>query len=425
LKLTGPSSHVVLIDSDLCLEGSSESIAAIRNDSSPLGAVFARNVNLRGFTQSYRSSSLSVGSTGRIDEFVSKFSDRDEPDVPAIAQSSPSTRSLNLPIRDVPLRPRILPKEWIRVEAYRSGASGDGETVARAFAVAATTPAAKLLFERAAYRLDTPISVPASVQLIYLSGADISVASNLVGSGEEKTAFVVSEASDKALHIVEGSGEGSKLIRYGAARDLVIDSVSNPYTASKSSLVAGAPTLGDVFLVSVNSYGRGSLAEFDMKAAQKGQRIFARGINTEFKGEYNFRVNTGGTLWVFGYKVEGASRNFRIEAGGTLEVLGGVMNEPFKTDLTDPELASGVDNAGGDVSLVFNTSTHIGTNPVGHDVVIRDENLPPDRRELRRGYFPARPDADTDKQRPMLIVPLYRSASAGQAGGLSTSDSRR
>jgi hypothetical protein len=411
LKLSGMSAHVVLIDSDLQMLGDSNAGAAIQNDAQPLGAVFARNVQLTGYAQSYRSASLSVLSTGRIDEFVSKLMDVDEPGLPALAQSTSSTRSLSLPIRDVPMRPPVTPNGWIRVEAYRDAGATDGQAVTRAFAVAAATPGASVLFERAAYRFDAPVNVPASVEMIYMSGASISTASNVPDSGESRSAFVVTEPSSKALHVLEGDGLGSPLVRYGSTRDLVLDGTNTPYFASNAAVADGAPALGDVFLVSANAYGRGTLSEFDMKAPQRGQRIFARAINTEFKGDYNFRVNPGGTLVVLGYKVEGLSRNFRVESGGTLEVLGGVMNEPFLTDETKHELFPGIDNDGGRVSLVFNTSTHKGEGGalVGHDVVIRDANLAPGQQDVGRSRFPKRADA---KGRPMLIVPLYRSQPA-------------
>jgi hypothetical protein len=408
LKLSGMSAHVVLIDSDLRKLNHSNADAAIQNNAQPLGAVFARNVQLAGYVQSYRSASLSIPSKGRIDEFVSKLMDVDEPELPALAQSNSTTRSLNLPIRDVPMRPPVTPDKWIRVEDYRDAGASDGQAVTRAFAVAAATPEASVLFERAAYRFDAPVNVPASVEMIYMSSASISTASNVPNSGEPRSAFVVTEPSSKALHILEGDGVGSPLVRFGSTRDLVLDGTNTPYFASTAAVADGAPALGDVFLVSANAYGRGTLSEFDMKAPQRRQRIFARAINTEFKGDYNFRVNPGGTLVVLGYKVEGSSRNFRVENGGTLEVLGGVMNEPFLTEESKHELLPGIDNDGGSVSLVFNTSTHKGEGGamVGHDIIIRDANLAAGQQDLDRTRFPKR--ADT-KGRPMLIVPLYQS----------------
>jgi hypothetical protein len=53
---------------------------------------------------------------------------------------------------------------------------------------------------------------------------------------------------------------------------------------------------------------------------------WARWINTETAKSVEF-LNSGGKLWVLGYKCEDEAINFRTTDGGYTEVLGGIINQ--------------------------------------------------------------------------------------------------
>lgn len=370
LDLTDGGAHVVLIDSKLV--GGASDVPAIRlddtgtdRDAEPVafqdrggpssgievGHLFARDVRIDGYASAVEKDGVVAVEGTFIDEYVSDASigfDADQ-----------RVRSMHLPVKATPQ------KLWTSVMSQWSspndfGAVGDGVTDDTAAVQAAfSDPATRIVFfPSAQYRITSTIDIPAHVDRVH--GMFTSLSGRPGGSyfkiaQNEATPLVV----DDFYSVVD-----ARMVDHAEPRTLVLDTIRSTNLYSNTD---DAPQRGDLFVNNVNAYGKTEASR------AVDQNVYARFINTEYKGGANFLVGDGGVMWVLGYKVEGGTINFDVEAGGALEVLGGTANQFGQSTFDDGASQDIVVTSNdGNLSVILNSNGPNSGNFLGFETVLVD-----------------------------------------------------
>ena len=290
-----PASHVVLIDSELV--GGAEDAVAIQ---SPQGQLFVRNVTVSGYGRAVEKDGRTVIKADRvIGEYVSG---------PVLAHSTQKTkRSLNLPIKDVPLSAWPADaSQWASVHDF--GAKGDGTTDdSAAIQRAMNAGKAAVCFPGKIYRLGQPVAIPASVRRVN------GLFAHFVAQG---AIFTVDVDAPQPVLIEDLEAHGGLVCEHAAPRVVVLENI-----ASQNLYRNRNPERTTLFVNCGNGLGKSN--------PLVNEDVWCRFIDTEVKTMPNF-VCDGAVLWVLGYKVESTYESFVVRNGGKLEVLGGVANQtPF------------------------------------------------------------------------------------------------
>ena len=187
--------------------------------------------------------------------------------------------------------------QWANVDAYPG--ANDSERIQNAM----NSGKPVVYFPRARYVLTAPITIPPSVRHIdFMYTLPIR---------EGSSRFIISEGSGAPLFIDHAVGRG--VLEQAAPRPVVMRNLVMNY-----SYTSDQPS--ELYLESVA--GIGSSPNF----CPLGLTIWARNVNDENKTTSNFKV-FGGTMWVLGFKTEGARSSYEVTEEGSLEVLGGFRNE--------------------------------------------------------------------------------------------------
>jgi hypothetical protein len=271
--------------------------------------LFARNVITQGYGMSVMRAQATAVPDATIIEYVSS---------PAITLApGQDTHSLALPIEETPPVPASDPtKDWAIVDDYPSvqAAMNSGKPV--------------ICFKDAKYKVTGDVTVPASVKFI-----------NFLGSGLNGGALIVSEDSADPLVLQDGHAR----VRVQANRNVAERCMAEPISNDK-----GLPVT--FYLENVNDCTSGD------NFCRTGQKVFARGIDIEYKNAQQIVCN-GGALWVFNFKTEdvGTAAPFVVKNGGWLEVLGGYVN--MVTNLAPPaQQAPMITNIDSNASIICSTN---------------------------------------------------------------------
>jgi hypothetical protein len=284
--MNGQGAQLLVIDSSLEGQGG----PAIAVTSSSEDSLFVRNVKTAGYANA-----LTYGDAGSVaGPMVTEYSS----DVVTLFDGG-STASLDLPVEQVPIGTWYDPAtQWASVESYRGDAgsaeAGATDTVAAQAALNSGKPV--VFFPKAAYSTD-PLDVPATVERVDLLYA------NLDSGGE----FDVTEASAQPLFMENGSGTTYSVV-VKAQRDVIVRMGSN-LTHNPNNLPVK---------LFIENGGSGYDPDFD----PSNGLVWARGLDIEYRTAAEF-VATGGSLWIMGYKTEGAATVLSATAGSSVEVLSG------------------------------------------------------------------------------------------------------
>ena len=284
ISLVADQAQVVLIDSDL--KGGEASAPAI-DWQDTVSQLFVRNVQVAGYGASIRKAGTDVVS-GNVEEYVSGS-------VYTLFDAV-EKKSLGLPVAESPLLEWEQDlSQWANVDEYPG--ANDAEKIQNAM----NSGKPVVYFPRERYDITTPVSIPASVRHVDFMYTQPSI-------GDE---FVIAEGANEPLFLDHINGRGK--VTQTASRSVIIRNASlgYQYTSDQPS---------QLFLESAVNLGA------DKNFCPPPLSIWGRSVNDENKQTSNFNV-FGGTMWVLGFKTEGAQASYEVRAGGQLEVLGGYRNE--------------------------------------------------------------------------------------------------
>jgi len=357
LTLTGPGSHVVVVDSELA--GGDSVAAAIELDE---GHLFVRDVNVTGYGHGVRRPSIVARAAGLIAHYVSDD----------VSRTSPQPRSLALEVLEVPRVPRSAdPADWASPDAPGDGVADASAAIQAAF----DSGAATVYFPGHTYRVDTPIRVPCTVRNVE------GMFTTLVGASRVR--FRVSDACPEPLRVADIDFEGSSIgVAHEVDRTVVME-----HTLTQSVLWDNrSPDPPTLFMNVVT--GIKQLVSFH------DARVFMRVMNGESSaGQLRCR---DADIWILGFKSEKAATVFEVNERCRLEALGGIINQYTpQPDSVWPSQVAVVNR--GAISIVAATS---GPNrSVGFEVMIRDlreggagdvawDELPPREGRVHQSVIP-------------------------------------
>jgi len=281
------AAQVVIIDS-LLERGAPKSAAIDVTHENP--QLFARNVTTTGYGLAIKTRARAAAA-GFVEEFVSSK--------PVALHDGQQTRSLNLRIEDAPLlRRQTNLRDIACVDRF------PGDTDAERIQKAMNSGASTILFAKGPYNIERNITVPKTVRHIDFLFAHIN----------NNVRFFVNDDPGVPLWVENKGGYSSFQRR--APRTIVMRHVSGGVHNETDK------PMKTYYEACVNIGG-------SERWCTRGQYVWARSINNEYKNTPNFKVH-GGTAWVLGFKTEGPHVSFQVKDGGTLEVLGGYRNETME-----------------------------------------------------------------------------------------------
>lgn len=314
VTLTTNKGHLLLLDSTLA--GGPDDCAAVEAPAD-CRSLYARNVQLpSGFGNHCIKVGADIVHTGNLEgEYVAGERKALFP--------NQRTASLNLPIEESPIVPYDPPSKWISVESH-GAIAGDSrdDTAALQAALNACDGRNKTTVyfrTRGEYDVSGSVSVPAGVKRItFLWGARITTGDLAPPSS---SVFKITEACEDPIvfedYFQHIRGNPGFFIEHASTRTVICRNLRPSRDFSNYRHTSGDPRT-KLFLENVaHVLSEGCL--FD-------NTCWARWINTETAREVEF-LNSGGRLWVLGFKCEDSAINFRSTNGGATEVLGGIINQ--------------------------------------------------------------------------------------------------
>jgi hypothetical protein len=288
---------VVVLDNSL-LSGTGPA-AIVRDTAGGDQYLYARDVTTTGYGAALAAAGTVVLAGPSITEYTSEG--------PFGLDEGGAPTSLRLPVVDSPLVPWFDPNtDWADVDDYGAD-GGPDDSVAVQAAMNSGKPV--VVFGRTHYNWSAPVTVPATVQRVDFFYADTP------------GVLQISVASSTPLLLTHRGGYG-QVVR-SAARPLVI-------TGSSGDLSNPSATPADLYLENVVNIG--DQATF----TPAGQSTWCRFIDDEqaTAGAIDGWAN-GGTLWVFGFKMENKPVTvFAATAGAALEVMNGEIAQTIDQGTT-------------------------------------------------------------------------------------------
>ena len=205
-----------------------------------------------------------------------------------------SSKSLRLPVREMPDVPWDDPKTWAVVDTF--GADPTGGKDSSAAIQKAIDSGATTVFFPGFYAVEKPVTVRGKVRRLLGTGAWIDYAA------KSKPDFIVADGDAKVV-VIEHFAPIRGGIEVATDRTVVLRSLESPRITHKGK--------GPLFLEDV--------ATDDVRIG-KGQEVWARQLNVENEGTHI--TNDGGTLWVLGYKTERGGTLLSTKGGGRSEIFG-------------------------------------------------------------------------------------------------------
>ena len=271
-----------ILDSELIGKDAAKGLPAIQIGKAPF---YARDVVTRGYKiplAAEPGEKVPAGPT--LSEFF-----RGEPT--SLFASLP--KSLRLPIRETPDVPWGNPATWAIVDKF--GADPTGNADSSAAIQKAIDSGAVTVFFPGAYNVKSPVRVRGKVRRL------LGVGNWIDYNHSTKPDLIIVDGSLPV--VVEHFAPINGGIEIKSNRPVVFRSVE------AGSIAFGGK--GDIFFEDVCSS--------DLRF-KPGQSIWARQLNIENEGTH--MTNTGGRLWVLGYKTERGGTLVHTSAGGSSEIFG-------------------------------------------------------------------------------------------------------
>ncbi|GAA5189755.1 hypothetical protein GCM10023322_43170 [Rugosimonospora acidiphila] len=309
---TGFSGLVTLIGATL--KGGSHQVSAIQN----FQTLYARNVVTTGYKSAISDSQMQPVKGATVTEYDSG---------PTYTQFGGGSSSLNLPVKPTPQFEETDLSKWASVVTFGADPTGAKDSAA-AVQAAIDSGATTVYFPAGRYILNSPVTVRGNVRAI--EGFDSRVVPNgptyTSASATTRTPFFIFANDNDVIvdHIRFGNGSvtypGLLYVQNNSShavtiRDTVFDRLD------PGNLYQNGPNgTGDLFIEDVTGSGW---------TIQGPQHVYARQFDPE--GGIPKVINDGGTLWVFGLKVERPSDATHVagvidtEDGGSTELLGGLI----------------------------------------------------------------------------------------------------
>jgi hypothetical protein len=299
-------------------------------------------------------------------------------------------RSLFLPIEDAPIPAWDLNFDhWVHPGMF--GAVGDGETDDTA-AIQRAMDSGKpvVYFQPGRYRINAPILVPPSVQRVNFMFVDL-VAGPQMHDLKDRGMFTVTGESDQPLLMedlfsFERNYGYHYLFEQASRRTFVARNIHAQSCAAYLNSVPG----GRVFLENIIS----TTGIFNDTYQQpcfifRGQQAWCRQLDPEYTPDKV--LNEGSTLFLMGFKTEGAGVAFTTRNGGSTEVLGGILYFGANDDV--PVVLNEASDVAFIASTTGTTSKHV------FKVGVREEDASGSRQALHSS-FPVR-------YHSQYVIPLY------------------
>ena len=289
------------------LQGGSASTSAIVND----GTLYVRNVSSTGYLSAIQNGTSTVpGAT--VNEYDSG---------PEKGLFSSATSSLNLPIQETPLFEDTNLADWANVVTYGADPTGATDSSA-AIQSTMNSGATTAYFPTGTYKVSQTIHVSGAVRMIDGFDSYITPPNTAFQNASSPTPLFEFDAGSSTVtlnHIQLGNWgsypyPGIIFIEQNSSRPVVL--LDSAYLSIGTQATAAYQNTGS---------GTGQLFVEDVSAAPwqilYPQNVFARQINPE--GSFTKILNNGGTLWILGYKAEGAQTEIETDNSGSTEMLGG------------------------------------------------------------------------------------------------------
>ncbi|WP_316365161.1 glycosyl hydrolase family 28-related protein [Candidatus Thiodiazotropha sp. CDECU1] len=163
------------------------------------------------------------------------------------------------------------------------------------------------------YVLDSPVHIPCSVKRISGLYSTIKISKKFIGNA----ALIVSEECTEPLTIeeIDYAGKGT-FIGHSSKRALYLRALTTQQRLYEN---LNSETRKELYLSNVNGWGKSKLSCIN-------ENVWARFINTESPGKYNFYLDDC-HLWLLGFKTEKLNTNYILRNGSVLKILGGVVNQ--------------------------------------------------------------------------------------------------
>jgi hypothetical protein len=298
---------MAILDSELIGPGGGNAIQSS-------GPLFARNLKTSGYALAIkingRSGAQSVpGPT--VQEFTSQ--------APRSLLAG-ATRSLNLPVEDLPIRPLDPPALWANVQDF--GAKGDGKTddtaaIRKAFDSDKTV----VYFPAALYIITDTIRVRGNVKRVlgptYIKGQGFKDADRRTEDFKE---VIVFPGIRRPLFRLEDGV--SDVVSFERLFGMYGDNSIGFEQATKRTLVLQSCYLGN-YQNTVRG-GKAFLDDFGGEIHMDHNQVWAWDLNTEsYVGTHN--TNKGGDLWILGLKTEKDRTIIATSDSGRTELFGGFI----------------------------------------------------------------------------------------------------
>jgi hypothetical protein len=226
---------------------------------------------------------------------------------------SPDT-SLKLPVSAPPVVPWTQDfNKWSGPQQFGGVANDSGDDTA-AFLSALSKPGVDTLYiPRGRWRVQGTLNIPATVTRIIGLGTRLDNATNAAGT--RLPAEFVIQAATTPLEIfgIEGDLAASLTLKHTSSRTLHVESCLGLNYLANSNGTSGRLYLTDVSLPTLNLFQ---------------QSVWARQLNveSEVSGNEAKITNSGGKLWILGFKTEKQGTTLKTIQGGSSEVLGALQN---------------------------------------------------------------------------------------------------
>jgi len=314
LFVTGGLAHVVLTDAS-CISPEPSIYPAIRLD---LGCTYLRNIKTQGFAKSYNMCwGEKCGEDGFIDEFSTDgvycpFQDEDT--------SAPAITYERFPDNG---QTWDNPEDWHCVEDF--GAVGDTVTDDTEAIQRAMNAGGTVWFQPGRYLLSRTIVIPETVTHIHFMNCDFAIPDDRRTDSSDAIFSVMGDKDAAPLLMEKCSGRHHmigriRFIRHDGSRTLHLRDIHIQCNPLYFNTVEGGKVFMEdaVCTTAIPEYGDTPCFTFH------GQTVFGHNMNPE-RAQTQIVVD-GGSLWLLGFKAEGAGGFLHAKNGAQCDILGGTVN---------------------------------------------------------------------------------------------------
>lgn len=331
---------VVLVDSQL------QGAAAARREAAAIesvGRLFLRHVDVSDYAVAVRdpSGKRQDLSTMQIAEYTS---------TPPTSLFPGRTTSIDLPVEETPTYDSVDLSEWADVEAY--GATADGNDDADAIQAA----------------------IDAGKPVVYLPNGQYTVGSTIRLRGNLKKLM----GMQSSIKRKEGFEAPIFQLEDGSSPFVVLEHLYLQGDIAHAADRALSIRHCDFSRYRNTDRGTGKLFVEDVIGrllVEHPQQVWARQLNTEFKDP--LLKNTGGTVWVLGFKTEGPHTALVATQGSQTEILGGAFR-PNRDAPKDVPVAVIQDSS---AALMYRITGSSGSNRYEYPLQVQETHRQT-RREL-------------------------------------------